>query len=74
MVAAKGLLLLFLFMGVTVLVVSYVRKSKTVESRPDPNGYMAHFNHPTLTPPEWVNWDEGDSDGGTTRKSDPADA
>jgi hypothetical protein len=61
---AKGALLLFLAVGVTVIVVTYRRKSRTIESPPpDPNGYMAHFNQPSVPLPEWVNWtDDGDED------------
>jgi hypothetical protein len=65
----KSLLVMFLVVGVAFYVVTFIRKSRTVESRPDPNGYLAHFNRPTLTPPEWVNWTEGDEqeDAGNKR-------
>ncbi len=68
LVVGKVLLLLFLVVGVAVIVVTYRRKSKNVESRPDPNGYLAHFNHPTLTPPEWVNWTDDNSEGPPTKR------
>jgi hypothetical protein len=43
---AKGLLLLSLTVGLTVYLVTFIRKSKSVKRTYDPNGYMAHFNQP----------------------------
>jgi hypothetical protein len=60
---AKGALLLFLAVGVTVIVVTYRRKSRTVgSSPPDPNGYLAHFSKPSVPLPEWVHWTDDDTD------------
>jgi hypothetical protein len=59
----KGALLLFLAVGVTVIVATYRRKSRTVgSSPPDPNGYLAHFNKPSVPLPEWIDWTDGDTD------------
>jgi hypothetical protein len=67
LVVAKIALLLFLATGVTVFVVAYIRKSPTVKSRYDPNGYMAHFQQPPVPLPEWVNWTDDDSDDRTKK-------
>ncbi|MCV7227860.1 hypothetical protein H7J73_17725 [Mycolicibacterium komossense] len=61
--------MLFLVAGVTFYVVTYIRKSKTVKSTYDPNGYLAHFDQPQVPPPEWVDWTDDDGDG--TKKPGP---
>lgn len=69
LVVTECALVLFLVAGVTFYVVTYIRKSKTVKSTYDPNGYLAHFDQPQVPPPEWVDWTDDDGDG--TKKPGP---
>lgn len=72
----KAALLLFLVVGVTVYVAAFIRKSRTMPSSPpDPNGYMAHFNQPSVPRPEWTNWTDDDIDADSNpdkrKRADP---
>ncbi len=62
----KFVLLAFIAIGVTVIVITYIRKSRTVRFRPrsDPNlGSLSTVGVPPTPLPEWVHWtDDNDED------------